>query len=196
MPVNIGDKPQADFSHPIELLIDCHRRIEQFLLALQIIGDAGKLDAQHRAALRIALDYFKLAGLRHNEDEEASLFPALADSGDAAAAEAMSHMRQLADEHAMAEKFHHRIDELGETWLKVGKISDEDRKEYQRAVETLISLYTPHIAMEEHKIFPLASKVLKSSDLANIGDQMRARRIANPGRDGSNCSERGRKSGL
>ena len=94
MPVNIGDKPQADFSQPIELMMDCHRRIERFLLALEKIGHAGALDVQHRAALRTALDYFKLAGPRHNEDEEATLFPALAASGDVAATEAMARMRQ------------------------------------------------------------------------------------------------------
>lgn len=195
MPVNIGDKPQADFSQPIELMMDCHRRIERFLLALEKIGRTGALDMQHRAALRTALDYFKLAGPRHNEDEEASLFPALAASGDIAATEAVTRMRQLAEEHAEAEKLHHRIDELGEAWLKSGKMIDEDQEEFRRTVESLIRIYTPHIAMEEQDIFPLAARLLRRETLIGIGEQMRSRRAANPGREGSQCSRR-RRSGL
>ncbi len=194
MPVNIGDKPQADFNRPIELMMDCHRRIERFLLVLRKIGHAGKLDARLGSALRTALDYFKLAGPRHNEDEEASLFPALAACDNAAVAAAMLRMRRLAEEHATAEKLHRLIDELGEAWLKAGKISAEDRRKFQHAVETLIGIYTPHIAMEEHEIFPLAAQLLPPEKLIGIGEQMRARRAANPGREGSRCSQRRRKS--
>lgn len=168
----------------------CHRRIERFLQTLKKIGQCRELDAQHAEALRKAIDYFKSAGPRHNEDEDVSLFPALAASADAAGAAAMQRMRQLAEEHAAAEKLHHRIDELAETWLKSGKISDTHRREFQGAVETLISIYTPHIAMEETDIFPLAAKVLDSSTLLNIGDQMRSRRADNPGREGRRCAQR------
>jgi hemerythrin-like domain-containing protein len=190
MPVNIGDKPDADFSQPIELMKSCHRRIERFLQTLKKIGQRRELDAQHAAALRTAIDYFKSAGPRHNEDEEVSLFPALAASTDAAVAAAMLRMRQLAEEHAAAEKLHHQIDELAEAWLKSGKISDSDRRAFQVAVDSLISMYTPHIAMEENDIFPLAAKVLDSSTLQNIGTQMRSRRAENPGREGSRCAQR------
>lgn len=193
MPISIGDKPQADFTQPIELLMDCHRRIERFLLVLEKIGHVGELNASHQAALRTSLDYFKLAGPRHNQDEEASLFPALAASGDPAAAQAIAPMRQLADEHAAAEKFHRQIDELAEAWLKTGKISEADRRQYQLAVETLISIYTPHIAVEEKDIFPLAAKLLDSRTLLNIGEQMRSRRTDHPGREGSRCAQRRRQ---
>ncbi len=194
MPVNIGDKPQADFSQPIELLMDCHRRIERFLLILRKIGHDGEMDVQHHTALRTALDYFKRAGPRHNEDEETSLFPALAATGDVAAVEAMARIRQLTEEHAAAEKLHRRIDELGEAWLKTGHIVDTDRRECQNAVEALISMYTPHIAMEEHDIFPLAARLLRPEILIGIGEQMRSRRAANPGRASSHCSQRRRTS--
>ena len=192
MPVNIGDKPDADFTQPIELMKSCHRRIERFLRTLKKVGQCRELDAQHAAALRTAIDYFKSAGPRHNEDEEASLFPALAASTDAAAVAAMQRMRQLAEQHAAAEELHHRIEEIAEAWLKSEEISDPHRREFQMAVETLISMYTPHIAMEENDIFPLAAKVLDSRTLLNIGDQMRSRRADNPGREGSRCAQRRR----
>ncbi len=44
MPVNIGDKHQADFSQPIELMMDCHRRIESFTI-----------QGKHSPALRFPL---------------------------------------------------------------------------------------------------------------------------------------------
>ncbi len=34
MPITIGAKPAGDFSNPLELLSDCHRRIERFLAVL------------------------------------------------------------------------------------------------------------------------------------------------------------------
>lgn len=35
MAVNLGEKPLATFSEPIEMLKDCHRRIEHFLGVLR-----------------------------------------------------------------------------------------------------------------------------------------------------------------
>jgi hemerythrin-like domain-containing protein len=196
MPVNIGDKGQADFTQPIELLMDCHRRIERFLTILQKVSQCKELDAEHREALHTSLDYFNLAGPRHNQDEEASLFPALISSGKAPVVASLDRLQQLADEHTTTESLHHRIAILGEAWLSAGHITDVNLTELRSLIEQLIAIYTPHIAMEEREIFPLASKALSAGELARIGEQMRARRAVNPGREGSRCSQRRRQSNL
>ena len=79
--VQIGQKPLADFSQPLEMMKDCHRRIEHFLDLLQTVverfGD-GELPEEGRRALEASLNYFAHAAPRHTADEEESLFPAFA----------------------------------------------------------------------------------------------------------------------
>lgn len=176
MPINIGDKPQADFNSPLELMMDCHRRIERFLQVLQKVAQAPSLDEPNRAALRAALDYFKISGPRHNQDEERSLLPAMLASGNVAVAEAVVQLNRLAAEHAIADQKHQRLGVVAEEWLGTNIISEENRRELMGLIASLIDLYQSHIAMEEQEIFPLASRVLAPQTLASIGEQMRQRR--------------------
>lgn len=189
MPVSIGQGPSPDFDRPIELLMDCHRRIEKFLLVLDRVADKAILDAEMRPALDTALNYFKTAGTRHNTDEEGDLFPALS-ALDGQAAELMQKMDRLAAEHRMAEKVHHRLDELGGQWLKANQLSDVDLAEFRRLIKQLIGFYARHIAMEETEVFPMAAKALDPATLQQIGRNMRARRVENPGRSESQCAQR------
>ena len=72
MPIKIGAKPSPDFSNPIELLIDCHRRIERFLaVLLKVAADAkgGAMTQQQRREWEQALDYFRNAAPRHQRPE-------------------------------------------------------------------------------------------------------------------------------
>lgn len=86
MRIQIGQPPARDFSNPIGLLGDCHRRIEHFLHVLQVIAEQtpdGSLPPDHRPELDAALTYFAVAAPRHTADEEASfedheLFPTAA----------------------------------------------------------------------------------------------------------------------
>ncbi len=85
MPITIGSKQEADFSDPIGLLSDCHRRIERFLGVLVTVAtqaEGAALNPEQRGALEISLRYFKLAAPKHTLDEEDSLFPRLRDSQD------------------------------------------------------------------------------------------------------------------
>ncbi len=189
MPVTIGQGPAPDFDRPIELMIDCHRRIEKFLLVLDHVARKAILDAQTRPALDTALTYFKTAGARHNTDEEGDLFPALSALG-GQAAELVEKMNRLAAEHRLAEIVHHRLDELGGQWLKVSQLSEVDLAEFRRLIKQLIGFYTRHIAMEETEVFPVAAKALDSATLQQIGRNMRARRVENPKRSDSQCAQR------
>jgi hemerythrin-like domain-containing protein len=80
MPIVIGAKPESNFTNPIGLLTDCHRRIERFLsVLLQVSTTArgGELTLEQRTALETALRYFHDAAPKHTADEEQSLFPRL-----------------------------------------------------------------------------------------------------------------------
>ena len=194
MPVSVGQGPQPDFDHPIELMIDCHRRIEKFLDVLDRVAAKSELDAERHRALLTALNYFQSAGPRHNHDEEGDLFPALSAFG-GAAARLVEKMEQLAAEHRMAEQMHNRLNQLGRKWLKSRRISAADMAEFRLLVERLMKFYAAHIATEENDVFPMAAAVLSPETLRQIGQNMRARRIENPGRSGSRCARR-RKNNL
>src|SRR3954449_12487157 len=80
MPVVIGAKPESNFTDPIGLLTDCHRRIERFLSVLvQVTAQAngGALTQEQRRGLDTALRYFRDAAPKHTADEESTLFPRL-----------------------------------------------------------------------------------------------------------------------
>src|ERR1700694_2567703 len=79
MPIQIGQK-ESDFTDPLGLLSDCHRRIEHFLAVLIRLCDkaqGGPLDAEREDLLKKALAYFRNAAPKHTADEEHSLFPRL-----------------------------------------------------------------------------------------------------------------------
>ncbi len=88
MLLKIGAKPLAGFGEPLEMLKDCHRRIEHFLDVLckaeQQFGDSELTD-EGRRALQAAVNYFADFAPRHTADEEGSLFPRLRRSDSAEA---------------------------------------------------------------------------------------------------------------
>ena len=78
MPIVIGGKPESDFTDPIGMLGDCHRRIVRFLhVFVQLAGQkqGGSLTSEERTLLSTSLRYFREAAPKHTADEEESLFP-------------------------------------------------------------------------------------------------------------------------
>jgi hypothetical protein len=58
MPITIGKKTESDFSNPLGLLSDCHRRIEKFLdVLIKVTSQArgAELNEDQRHALEAAL---------------------------------------------------------------------------------------------------------------------------------------------
>lgn len=196
MVIPMGTKGQADFSQPIELLMDCHRRIERFLGVLgQVVAryggpEAPSLDTQGREALQTALDYFAQAAPRHTADEEESLFPRmrLLDKPDVNAA--LTELDRLEADHRQAAIAHARVDELGRRWLSSGQLDSSDLKELSALLDEMSAIYDQHIRLEDQRVFVLASKTLDPAALEQMGQEMKARRAQNPGRPGSRCAQR------
>ena len=179
MPIQIGKEVLADFTDPITMLHDCHRRIESFLDALVTISRlqrGGALDERHRSALSTALRYFDQGAPLHTADEEESLFPRLRNS---TAEEAMlvgECLSQLEVEHREKEWGHRIVHRLGTTWLEEGSLSMEDAQRLVNELERLDHTYRRHIRSEEDQVFPVASNVLPQEDLRAMGIEMKARR--------------------
>ncbi len=193
MAVQIGAGSQPDFNEPIALMMDCHRRIERFLLVLlRVVTEArgGKLTPEYREALQTSLDYFKAAAPRHTEDEEHSLFPRMRQCDDETVRQALAAIEQLEEDHEEAAQKHERIDALGRAWLTTGTLGNADVQELSQLITELQASYAEHIDLEDTVLFPLAQRVLAKETLAAVGQEMAARRALDPGRPGSRCAER------
>jgi len=177
MPLRIGQPLDHDFSEPLGLLADCHRRIEYFLdVLIRLSALAGRpLKPEQWKDLEKALNYFVISGPRHTADEEESLFPRLRASRDPRAADALERLSQLERDHEMAEVHHRAVDRFCRRWLDLGFLSDSDTRNLQDRLGELRAIYREHILIEDEQLFPTAAQVLSEEELLEIGREMQDR---------------------
>jgi len=181
MPITIGAKRESDFTDPIGMLGDCHRRIERFLnvqVTLATREKGGSLTEEHRAALETSLRYFREAAPKHTADEEESLFPRLRRIDFAKTQAILARIDSLEQDHEHAGKAHDEVDQLGRRWLTGGRLSPEDASRLCTVLDQLATLYRNHIAIEDSEVFPFAASILDASDRKSVGVEMAARRGA------------------
>jgi len=179
MPVAIGAKPDHDFTEPLGMLSDCHRRIERFLAVLQAVSDRspdGRLPAESREPFERALVYFRNGAPRHTADEEESLFPRLRRLHAAEASSLIAQLDRLESDHTRAQALHAAVEEIGARWLAESVLVPQERAMLAHALEELGRLYAEHIALEDEQVFPLASRILPQQEQRQIGLEMAARR--------------------
>jgi hemerythrin-like domain-containing protein len=181
--INIGDHPAHDFTDPLGMLSDCHRRIERFLsllITITVESAGSRLTSAQAEALRLALQYFREAAPKHTADEEDSLFPRLRACEHARARAALSEMEKLHQDHERAAVQHTDVDRLGGEWLRDGRLSPRDADRLAELLHDLAATYRQHIAHEDSVVFPLARTVLPQPALAEVGREMARRRGLNP----------------
>ena len=179
MPITIGKKLESDYSNPLGLLSDCHRRIENFLDVLINVTRQARgadLSEDQRHALEVALRYFREAAPKHTLDEEESLFPRMLASADERARSAISLLDELHADHELADAGHSEVEALGSRWLLEGVLSIESTDRLTELLNQLHSTYEKHIAVEDNEVFPLAGQILSSAELALVGREMATRR--------------------
>ena len=177
MPVQIGAKSH-DYSEPLGLLSDCHRRIEMFLGSLSAIAKVAgpPLNEEGRRALENALRYFREAAPKHTADEEQSLFPRLSALHSEESATVLARMKELEKDHHWAESLHTEVDRLGQKYLDESSLSDHDSAEFRDAMNALSSMYQRHIKIEDESLFPFAANALSQADKLAIAQEMASRR--------------------
>lgn len=183
MLLQIGAKPESDFSEPLGMLSDCHKRIQHFLRDLTRLAETAvdtKLEPADRASLQRALQYFRESGPRHTADEEESLFPRLRSMKDDRAAAALAKVDELEADHERANEGHRLVDAIGTDWLASGILSAEKRARLTAEMKRLAELYEHHIAVEDNEVFPAASRLISAQDKAVIGREMAVRRGLSP----------------
>ena len=127
MPITLGKRQESDYTNPLGLLNDCHRRIESFLQVLvTVTGQARGLDLNHdqRNGLETALRYFREAAPNHTLDEEDSLFPRMRALSHPPLQEALATLDSLHTDHQVADEIHREVDALGSRWLTQGRLSE------------------------------------------------------------------------
>jgi hemerythrin-like domain-containing protein len=183
MPITIGAKRESNFTDPIGLLGDCHRRIEMFLGVLTRVADqahGGPLTEQQRASWEAALRYFREAAPKHTADEEESLFPRLRNLPRPEVQALLARVDSLEQDHVRADAAHAEIDRLGQRWLGEGQLPSEEASRLIAVLAQLGELYRHHIAMEDNEVFPLAAQALSASDRVAVGGEMASRRGIKP----------------
>ena len=179
MPIVIGAKRESDFTDPIGMLGDCHRRIERFLNALLAVAKGAKgspLNDEQQAALAASLRYFREAAPKHTADEEESLFPRLRQLNRPDLQPLLARIDSLQQDHECAGRSHLEVDRLGQLWVADGRLSPQDAEHMATVLTHLAELYKRHISLEDTEIFPFAANALASSDRQGIGAEMAARR--------------------
>jgi hemerythrin-like domain-containing protein len=177
MPLRINTPPESDFTNPLGMLSDCHRRIERFLAALAFVAEQSAstgLGAGQRATLDAALRYFREAAPKHTLDEEESLFPRLRASD--GAAEALALLDSLHTDHELAEAYHREVETLAGRLLADGRLSEEESRRLISVLKYLRAVYREHIRAEDEGLFPLAGRVLSGTELEAVGREMAERR--------------------
>ena len=173
MLVKLGAPKLADFKDPIGVLTSCHRRIEHFVGILEnlVASDVPiPLDAERRKALESSLNYFRNSAPKHVADEDESLFPRLKKAGVSA------RLKLLATQHEEITQLHTDLESLGLQWLSLPRLSPVTWEKLKDTVDGMSSIYSEHIQIEEHEIFPKAAEFLSPEELATVGDEMSARR--------------------
>lgn len=179
MPVTIGKALESDYTNPLGLLGDCHRRIERFLnLLITVVSQAAgaQLHTEEREALETALRYFREAAPKHTLDEEESLFPRLRALPNPLAQAAFSMLDVLHEDHQTATLAHQEIDSLCLQWLTDDSLTQASYHHLRELLESLRSIYARHIAVEDTQIFPLAQQLLDDSQVQAIATEMASRR--------------------
>lgn len=177
--ITIGGKADHGFDEPLGLLSDCHRRIEWFLGAMMHVTreeEGRPLSPIGRRALEQAVAYFDTAGPRHTADEEVDLFPRLRAASSDEAAAVMAAVDRLEDDHRAAEAAHAAVKRLASRWLEEDRLPAAEWRALLETLESLQRTYQAHIAVEDHHVFPAASRILSNEQLEEVGRGMAARR--------------------
>jgi len=174
-----GAPRAADFTDPLGMLKDCHRRVERFLGAQMKVAacDPGcPLDTLHADGARQAAHYFQTNAPWHTSDEEDSLFPRLRASSHPRAAQGAALANALEADHVEMAPLHDVVDEAMEAWLSDGRLDADQHARLNAVLAKMHTVYTSHIAREDGELIPLAAEVLTPQDLVEMGREMRLRR--------------------
>ncbi|MBK9573744.1 MAG: hemerythrin domain-containing protein [Rhodoferax sp.] len=169
------DSPAVGFEQPFEMLEACHSRVQRSLALLEkllaYVQTKGH-DEQSRSAAADVLRYFDLAAPLHHADEELNIFPIVLTHGNATA---ISAVESLQRDHQTMHALWQRVREVLTPWSLPG--ADAPVSEVAQGLITdFVACYGSHIRTEEDLVYPQARALMSPAQIADISQQMRARR--------------------
>jgi hemerythrin-like domain-containing protein len=156
----------------VDLLLECHGRIRQFVKLARHTGEGRGLPAADVVeACRRVERYFIEALPLHVRDEEESILPRL--SGRSAELDLALHA--MRDQHQAHESL---LVELLSACRTVREAPTDagDKVALADTAQRLEQAFEPHLALEETLIFPALRTLLVDAERASIQVEMRARR--------------------
>ena len=159
----------------VEMLERCHGKLQ---LRLDELTDAARSlgdDRTNRDALATAVAtvaFLLRTAPRHEADEEESLFPRLAALGTDGI---KSVLDQLATQHRAQGQLHGQLERLAGGWTQQTELGEHDARLLAKLAAELRTAYAEHIALEDAHLLP-AARSLPTAELAEIADEMHARR--------------------
>lgn len=153
----------------LERLERCHRRLEERLEELTASADAiarGKSPARHWETVSEVLDYLQRAVVRHEEDEEESVFPHLA-----------THpalrplLNRLRGDHQSQRKLVGRLAKLVDDHG-----APDSPARLKKVCAALSTNYLDHIKREDHQLLPAITRHISAELQAQIAAEMAERR--------------------
>lgn len=186
MTISIGQRPDSNFTDPIGMLVDCHRRIEKFLDVLLTFArqaQGNPFTNEQRHAIETALRYFREAAPKHVADEEDSLFPRLRGSQHREVKAMLSDLDELHSDHLTVVENHSAVEEVFRRWLTDGLLPSPDHAALVSLLHSLRETYARHIKQEETQLFPHVARILTPTDLKAVGLEMAKRRSLSEAKD-------------
>jgi quercetin dioxygenase-like cupin family protein/hemerythrin-like domain-containing protein len=159
--------------HPLELLLESHRRSEQFLKVVQLLAQqpgGNFLEKHEQSALELALAFFAETRPLHQRDEEDSLFPRLQGSYLA------PRLRKLENEHGLLDQLHGDMQSHMRRWIEKARLEPEDRRALEVTLAAIADLHKRHRAFEEQEVFPFAKQTFAAEDWDAMTQEFDARR--------------------
>ena len=175
------DAITASTDDPVGMLAACHTRVRKQCATIKALIPhlrAKGADDEAAAAAHRVMRYFDEAAQHHHADEEEDLFPSLIQ-----AASLPENLNITPDVAELCDRLRTEHASMGKLWQELRAYLIRVRAHQLPSldpmgplVEQFTEAYEAHTAFEDAKLLPLARKLLKTSALASLGQQMKARR--------------------
>ncbi len=167
---NLFPAAAPDFSDPLGLLRACHGRILKHCEIVEKLADhlaENGLDLEATEAAAKCYRYFSSAAKHHHEDEEQDVFPRLARQS----LKLADFVHALKQEHV----------ELEALWTEIAPLlANPTRIQYKTRfcslTQQFAAAYRNHVHKENRELLEIASDILSSDELMQIGRTMAERR--------------------
>ena len=129
-----------------------------------------------RTAVEPKLRYFRKASAEAYCGRGRVLIPPLRQMHLPEVEGAIERLEFLEHDHILAGSLHAEAEELGQRYLATGRLEAAGVEAFRKGIASLVSIYKQHIGIEDNLVFPLAARLLSSTDKFAIANEMAARR--------------------